>query len=65
MENAKKTISIYSSDYYKLDITALGFTPEGDLNPCTGLEGMEARVQYAESSDKTVDGQVFAIELRK
>jgi Tfp pilus assembly protein PilF len=65
VENAKKTISIYSSDYYKLDITALGFTPEGDLNPCTGLEGMEARVQYAESSDKTVDGQVFAIELRK
>jgi Tfp pilus assembly protein PilF len=65
VEGAKKTISIYSSDYYKLDITALGFTPEGDLNPCTGLEGMKARVQYAESSDKTVDGQVVAIELRK
>jgi len=26
---------------------------------------MKARVQYAESSDKTVDGQVVSVELRK
>jgi Tfp pilus assembly protein PilF len=65
VEGAKKTVSVYSNNYYKLEITALGFTPEGELNPCTGLEGMKARVQYAESSDKTVDGQAVAIELRK
>jgi len=65
VEGAKKTVSIYSSNYYKLDVSALGYTPEGDLNPCTDLEGKKARVQYAESSDKTVDGQVIAIELRK
>jgi hypothetical protein len=65
VEGAKNTVSIYSSNYYKLDVSALGYTPEGDLNPCTDLEGKKARVQYAESSDKTVDGQVIAIELRK
>jgi tetratricopeptide (TPR) repeat protein len=65
VEGAKKIILVYSNNYYKLDISALGFTPEGDLNPCIGLEGMKARVQYAESSDKTVDGQVVAVELRK
>lgn len=65
VEGAKKTVSVYSNNYYKLDVSALGYTPEGDLNPCTGLEGMKARVQYAESSDKSVDGQVIAIELRK
>jgi hypothetical protein len=65
VEGAKKTVSLYSSNYYKLDVSALGYTPEGNLNPCTGLEGTKARVQYAESSDKTVDGQVIAIELRK
>lgn len=65
VEGAKKTVSVYSNNYYKLDVSALGYTPEGDLSPCTGLEGMKARVQYAESSDKTVDGQVIAIELRK
>jgi len=26
---------------------------------------MKARVQFAESTDKTVDGQVIAVELRK
>jgi tetratricopeptide (TPR) repeat protein len=65
VEGAKKTVSVYGSNYYKLDVSALGYTPEGDLNPCKDLEGMKARVQYAESSDKTVDGQVIAIELRK
>jgi Tfp pilus assembly protein PilF len=65
VEGAKKAVSVYSNNYYRLEITALGFTPEGDLNPCAGMEGMKARVQYAESSDKTVDGQAVAIELRK
>jgi len=65
VEAAKKTISLYSNNYYKLDFSVLGFTPEGNLNPCTGIEGMKARVQYAESSDKTVDGQAVAVELRK
>jgi hypothetical protein len=35
------------------------------MNPCKDFEGMKARIQYAESSDKTVDGQVIAVELRK
>jgi tetratricopeptide (TPR) repeat protein len=65
VEGAKKTVSLYSNNYFKLDFTALGFTPEGEIHPCDGIEGMKARVQYAESSDKTVDGQAIAIELRK
>jgi hypothetical protein len=35
------------------------------MNPCNAFEGMKARVQYTESSDKTIDGQVIAVELRK
>lgn len=65
VENAKKKISVYSNDYFKLDFTVLGFTLEGDLSPCSGIEGRNARVQYAETSDKTVDGQAIAVELRK
>jgi hypothetical protein len=49
----------------KIDLTALNFTPTGNMNPCKDFEGMKARVQYAESSDKTVDGQVVSVELRK
>ncbi len=65
VEGANKTAALYSNNYYKIEFTALGFTPEGAIQPCTGIEGMKARVQYAESSDKTVDGQVIAVELRK
>jgi tetratricopeptide (TPR) repeat protein len=65
VEGAKKTVSLYTNNYFKIDLTVLGFTPKGNINPCADFEGMKARVQYAESSDKTVDGQVIAIELRK
>jgi Tfp pilus assembly protein PilF len=65
IETAKKPVALYSNNYFKIDFTALGFTPKGDLNPCKDIEGMTAHVQYAESSDKSVDGQVIAIELRK
>jgi hypothetical protein len=35
------------------------------MNPCKDFNGMKARVQYSETTDKSVDGQVFAVELRK
>jgi tetratricopeptide (TPR) repeat protein len=65
VETAKRTISLYSNNYLMIDLTALGFTPKGSLDPCINFEGMKAQVQYAEGSDKTVEGQVIAVELRK
>jgi hypothetical protein len=35
------------------------------MNPCKDFNGMKAQVQFAETTDKSVDGQVLAIELRK
>jgi len=63
--NPKTTVSLYTNNLSSIDLTVLGFTPKGDMNPCNDFEGMKARVQYAESSDKTVDGQVVAVELKK
>ena len=65
LEKPGKTISVYSNDYFKIDLSVLGFTPSGSMNPCTDFEGMKASIHYAESSDKTIDGQVMAIELMK
>jgi len=65
VESAKKTVTLYSNNYYNLDLSALGFEPKKEMNPCKDIEGFKARVRYAESSDKSVDGQVVAIELRK
>jgi tetratricopeptide (TPR) repeat protein len=61
----KKQLFLYASNYYKLDLSAIGFIPNAVMNPCKDIEGMKARVEYAESSDKTVDGQMIAIELRE
>ena len=65
VDTGKKQVALYSNNFTKIDLTVLGFTPKGDMNPCNDFEGMKANVQYAESSDKTVDGQVIAVELRK
>ncbi|HEV2484459.1 MAG TPA: DUF1570 domain-containing protein [Terracidiphilus sp.] len=62
---AKKQISVYSNDFTKIDLSVFGFTPKGDVNPCSDFEGMKAEVEYVATSDKTVDGQVIAILLRK
>ena len=65
VETGKAPVTVYSNDFFKIELSVLGFTPKGPLAPCSDFEGMKAQVQYAESSDKTVDGQVTAIELRK
>jgi tetratricopeptide (TPR) repeat protein len=64
-KTGKKELFLYASNYYKLDLSASGFTPKAEMNPCKDIEGMKARVQYADSSDKTVDGQMIAVELRQ
>jgi hypothetical protein len=43
----------------------MNFTPKSDLNPCTDIEGFKAKVEYAEVSDKSIAGQIVAIELSK
>ena len=60
-----KAVDLYKQQFLQIELTAVGYTPKGDINPCSDFEGMKARVQYVESSDKTVDGQVVAVELRK
>ena len=65
VESPQKAISVYNNDFFKVDLTLLGFTQEEGIDPCKDFEGMKARVQYVDSSDKTVDGQAVAVELRK
>lgn len=65
IESPKATIKVYSNDFTKLELTVVGFSPSGPMNPCTDFDGMKARVQYAETTDKSVDGQAISIELRK
>jgi Tfp pilus assembly protein PilF len=60
-----KTLALHSGNFYKIGFTVLGFTPKGDLNPCSDLEGRPAKVEYVESSAKPAAAYVVAIELHK
>jgi len=60
-----KSVRLYNNEMSEIELTTAGRVSPGSMNPCTDFEGKEARVQYVDSSDRTVDGQVVAIELRK
>ncbi len=61
----KQTVPLYSNNYFKITFTAGNFTPDSEVKPCTGIEGMKAFVDYAEVTDKAVAGQIVSIELSK
>ena len=61
----RKSLSLYNNEMQGIDLSAAGFTPSGSMNPCTDFEGRKARIEFVGSPDKSVDGQVVAIELRK
>ncbi len=60
-----KPVRVYNNNFAAIDLTVKGFTPDGPVNPCKDFEGMKADIQYNESSDKTVSGQVFYMILHK
>jgi tetratricopeptide (TPR) repeat protein len=62
---AKSTVKLYNNNYYQIEFSALNFTPQGDIHPCSDLEGSKAKVQYFTTADETVDGQIIGIELSK
>jgi len=60
-----KTVALRSDNYYKIAFTSLNFQPSGDLNPCTGLEGRPAKVEYVESAKEGDAARLIGIELHK
>ena len=58
-------VDLYRNDFKQIEFSALNFAPKGDLNPCTDIEGLKAKVEYAEVSDKSIAGQIVSVELSK
>ena len=65
VENAKKPVLLRARNYYKVQFSALNFTPTAELNPCKDIEGMKARVEFFEALNESAQGQIVAIELTK
>ena len=62
-EGKDGTVALHANNYYKIQFSAMGFVPTGELHPCSDIKGMQARVEFVESTGKA--GQITAIELRK
>jgi tetratricopeptide (TPR) repeat protein len=60
-----RTVLLHGGNYAKIAFSVLGFTPKGDLSPCTDLEGRTAKVEYVGSASNPASAYVTAIELHK
>jgi Flp pilus assembly protein TadD len=60
-----KSLTLHSDDYYDIEFSALGFTPTGDLHPCSDIENLHGRVQFVDSPAKGEPGQIVSVELSK
>jgi hypothetical protein len=65
LDQAGKPVMLYSNDYFKVPFSTSGYIATGDIDPCKSIEGMNARIQYGDVSDKIVAGQIISIELSK
>jgi hypothetical protein len=59
-----KSVALYNNDFTRIDLSEVQAKPNTTVNPCGDFEGKKAEVEYVDSSDKTVNGQVVAILLR-
>lgn len=45
-----------------MHFSASSLNPQGEIHPCTDLDGMKASIQHFATSDKTVDGQILSFQ---
>ena len=59
------TKHLYTDNYYKIAFSALNFTPQGILKPCSDLQGMRARITYHPAKDLPGQGEIVEVQLMK
>ena len=65
LERPSGALQLYTNNYYKVDFSTGNYAPPKEIQPCTDIEGLKARVTYGEVTDKRVAGQILAIELNQ
>ena len=65
VSSGAKTLALHTDNFYKIQFTALNFSPTSELKPCSDLENRPAKVEYVESADKTAAPHLIAVELHK
>jgi len=64
-DDSYEILRLRTSDYFKVNFSAINFTPSGTLNPCKTAKGMYARVYYYPIKGQPKEGELISVELRK
>jgi hypothetical protein len=65
LKSAAGTRKLYHDTYYKIPFSALNYTPQGILNPCTDIKGMRAHITYRPAKDHPEQGEIVSVQLVK
>ena len=60
-----KPIKLYTNNYFKILIYGASSDVDVEINPCTGINGMKASIDFGEVTDERVAGQILKISLMK
>lgn len=58
-------LRFHTDDYFKVNFSAINFTPSGTMNPCKTVQGMYGRVHYYHIKGHPKEGELISVELRK
>ncbi len=64
-DDSYEILRLRTSDYFKVNFSAINFTPSGTMNPCKTTQGMYARVYYYPIKGQPKEGELISVELRK
>ena len=64
-DTSEEILHLHASNYFKVDFSAINFTPKGTMNPCKEGKGMYARVYFYHIKGHPHDGDLISVQLRK
>lgn len=64
-DDSYEILRLHTDNYFKVNFSAINFTPSGTMNPCKTAQGMYARVYYYHIKGHPREGELISVELRK
>lgn len=64
-DDSYEILHLHTDNYFKVNFSAINFTPSGTMNPCKTARGMYARVHYYHIKGHPKEGELISVELRK
>jgi len=64
-DDSYEILHLHTDNYFKVNFSAINFTPSGTMNPCKTAKGMYARVYFYHIKDHPKEGELISVELRK